>query len=93
MKDAEALYKSLEASGIPKRYTHNMGGYQFEYNDWVATQCGCPPSEEWRKQMYAYASGNKTTRPETYRDEWEDEHLILEAHEDFKKCSVQRSHL
>nr|XP_043607025.1 flavin-containing monooxygenase FMO GS-OX-like 4 isoform X2 [Erigeron canadensis] len=28
MKDVEAFYSSLQASGVPKRYTHNMADYQ-----------------------------------------------------------------
>ena len=28
MEDVEAFYSSLEASGVPKRYTHNMGSSQ-----------------------------------------------------------------
>ncbi|XP_004298656.1 PREDICTED: flavin-containing monooxygenase FMO GS-OX-like 3-like [Fragaria vesca subsp. vesca] len=87
MEDVRAFYSLLESSGIPKRYTHNMGDYQFEYDDWLAAQCGCPVSEEWRKPMYLAASKNRRARPETYRDEWEDDHLVLQAHEDFKKCT------
>ncbi|CDP14465.1 unnamed protein product [Coffea canephora] len=49
MADIQAFYSSMEASGTPKRYTHNMAGYQFEYDDWLAAQCGCLPTEEWRK--------------------------------------------
>ncbi|KAK9927507.1 hypothetical protein M0R45_024688 [Rubus argutus] len=88
MEDVRAFYTSLEASGIPKRYTHNMGDYQFEYDDWLAAQCGCPVSEEWRKQMYLAVSKNRRARRETYRDEWEDDHLVLQAHEDFKKYTL-----
>ncbi|XWS49079.1 hypothetical protein CRYUN_Cryun13aG0132800 [Craigia yunnanensis] len=85
MEDIKAFYSSLEASGIPKRYTHCIGESQFEYNNWLATQCGCQCTEKWRKQMYSATSENKRLRPETYRDEWEDHHLVLEAHEDFIK--------
>ncbi|KAI3706950.1 hypothetical protein L6452_25056 [Arctium lappa] len=84
-KDIEAFYSSLQKCGVPKRYTHNMTGYQFEYNDWIATKCGCPQTEEWRKKMYSATSLNREARPETYRDEWEDEDLVLEAYQDFKK--------
>lgn len=28
MEDVRAFYSLLESSGIPKRYTHNMGDYQ-----------------------------------------------------------------
>lgn len=61
---------------------------QFEYNDWLAALCGCPVSEEWRKKMYLEVSKNKHAQPETYRDEWEDDHLVLQAHEDFKKYTL-----
>ncbi|GAB4834222.1 hypothetical protein Ancab_032487 [Ancistrocladus abbreviatus] len=85
MEDIEALYSTMEAAGIPKRYTHNLGDYQFEYNDWLAAECGCLPTEEWRKQMYSAAWRNRRAQPETYRDEWDDEELIPRAEEDFVK--------
>lgn len=28
MKDVENFYASMEAAGIPKRYTHNLASYQ-----------------------------------------------------------------
>ncbi|XP_043715357.1 flavin-containing monooxygenase FMO GS-OX-like 5 isoform X2 [Telopea speciosissima] len=83
MEDVKNFYSKLEAAGVPKRYTHNMGDYQFEYDDWLATECGCPVSEEWRKQMYDATGRNRHAQPETYRDVWEDQHLILQANEDF----------
>ncbi|KAK3041074.1 hypothetical protein RJ639_026871 [Escallonia herrerae] len=90
MKDVNAFYSSLEASGVPKRYTHNMSDYQFAYNDWLANELGCSPSEEWRKQMFSATSKNRAARPETYHDEWEDTHLVSEAHEDFIKYTCKR---
>ncbi|KAL3334873.1 hypothetical protein AABB24_031210 [Solanum stoloniferum] len=83
--DIEAFYSSMAASCIPKRYTHNMDDSQFDYDDWLAARCGSPPSEEWRKQMYFISRKNKKTLPETYRDEWDDDDLIIQAHEDFVK--------
>ncbi|CDP09922.1 unnamed protein product [Coffea canephora] len=85
MADIQAFYSSMEASGTPKRYTHNMAGYQFEYDDWLAAQCGCLPTEEWRKQMYVETSMRKRPQPETYRDQWEDEHLVRQAQADFSQ--------
>ncbi|CAB4279606.1 unnamed protein product [Prunus armeniaca] len=67
MEDIKAFYSLLEASGIPKRYTHNLGDCQI---------------------MYLEVSKNKHARPETYRDEWEDDRLVLQAHEDFKKYTL-----
>ncbi|KAL8216739.1 hypothetical protein R6Q57_023576 [Mikania cordata] len=85
MKDVEAFYDSMHASGVPKRYTHNMNGYQFEYNDWIAMQCGTPKTEEWRRKMYHATLLNRVARPENYREEWEDEDLVLQAYQDFSK--------
>ncbi|KAF9616712.1 hypothetical protein IFM89_031988 [Coptis chinensis] len=66
MSDVEAFYLTLEAAGVPKRYTHNLGNCQFEYNDWLAAECRSSPSQEWRKQMYAANRMNRAIRPETY---------------------------
>ncbi|XP_016651229.1 PREDICTED: flavin-containing monooxygenase FMO GS-OX-like 5 [Prunus mume] len=88
MEDVKAFYSLLEASGTPKRYTHNIADYQFGYDDWLAAECGCPAFEEWRKQMYFVAIENLFARPETYKDEWEDHHLVLQAHEDFRKYTL-----
>lgn len=88
MEDAKALYSRMERDGIPKHYTHNLTGYQFEYNDWIADQCGCPPTEEWRKEMYHAASRYRGANPERYRDEWDDHHLIPRAYEDFAQYEV-----
>ncbi|XP_034704853.1 flavin-containing monooxygenase FMO GS-OX-like 3 [Vitis riparia] len=85
MKDVEAFYLSLEASGTPKRYTHKIGDYEFVYIDWVAAACGLPRLEEWRKKMYHAVFVNKKVRSEAYRDEWDDEDLVLEAQKDFLK--------
>ncbi|KAH7835124.1 hypothetical protein Vadar_023060 [Vaccinium darrowii] len=111
--DVEAFYRTLDASGIPKHYTHNIGdalctagepentAYSkfyalnsvcsiFEYMDWLASECACPPLEEWRKQMYAATRRNRMLRSETYRDEWDDQHLVALAHEDFAESSLNK---
>ncbi|KAJ7010897.1 flavin-containing monooxygenase-related family protein [Populus alba x Populus x berolinensis] len=85
MEDVKAFYETLEASNIPKHYTHNLAGCQFEYDNWLASPCSCPGIEEWRRQMYDAASKSKRLRPEIYRDEWDDDDLVLEAYADFTK--------
>lgn len=85
-EDVKMFYSTLEVAGTPKRYTHQMPGLrQFDYDDWLAIQCGCSVSEDWRIKMYDSASKRKRTHPETYRDQWDDEDLILQAHHDFTK--------
>ncbi|CAL5187620.1 unnamed protein product [Lathyrus oleraceus] len=85
VKDIEDFYMSLEASGTPKSHTHNMSKNlaQWDYNNWIADQCGVPAMEEWRKQMYIATSKNRLTRPETYRDEWDDDDLVQQAEHEF----------
>ena len=58
---------------------------QFDYTDELAAECGYPAVEEWRKQMYAMSWENKVARPESYRDEWDDHSLVLQAHESFQR--------
>lgn len=58
---------------------------QFDYADWLAAESGCQPLEEWRKEMAKERDRNATARPESYRDEWEDGDLIVQAHEDFSQ--------
>ncbi|GMY30066.1 flavin-containing monooxygenase FMO GS-OX-like 4 isoform X1 [Fagus crenata] len=87
MEDVEAFYSSLEASGTPKRYTHCMGANLVVYTNWLQGQCGCPANEEWRIQMCLATFKSRLARPESYRDEWEDQQLILQAHEDFIKLT------
>ncbi|CAA7053415.1 unnamed protein product [Microthlaspi erraticum] len=83
MEDIKSFYATLEAQGVSKRYTHQMGITQFEYNDWLASQCGCSGTEEWRKEMYLATGVRKRAHPETYRDEWEDHHLVSQVYQDF----------
>ncbi|KAL9663683.1 hypothetical protein QQ045_019074 [Rhodiola kirilowii] len=84
-QDIQAFYAKLEADGVPKRYTHNCADCQFEYGDWLALQCGCHGSEEWRKEMYTQSSKTRHAKPDTYRDEWSNNQLFLQALEDFRK--------
>jgi cation diffusion facilitator CzcD-associated flavoprotein CzcO len=83
MMEIKTLYSTLDAQGIAKRYTHQMGISQFEYNSWLASQCGCSETEEWRKEMYFATGVKKRAHPETYRDEWDDHHLVSQAYQDF----------
>ncbi|KAJ4843019.1 hypothetical protein Tsubulata_005402 [Turnera subulata] len=84
MEDVNTHYSTLEASGIPKHYTHKLLSAN-DYNSWLAAQCQCPCFEEWRKQMFIEVSKNWHIRPRTYHDEWEDDDLVLQAHQDFSR--------
>ncbi|XXG75912.1 hypothetical protein AAC387_Pa08g0377 [Persea americana] len=93
MMDVEAFYSKLDAAGIPKRYTHKLSVYQLDYIDELAAECGYPAVEEWRKQMFVMSLENKVARPESYRDEWDDRSLVLQAHESFQrycKASIRK---
>ncbi|CAH8313078.1 unnamed protein product [Eruca vesicaria subsp. sativa] len=74
---------TLEAQGIPKRYSHYLGISQFEYFDWLASQYGSSGTEKWRKEMCLTGFMRAMEHPETYRDEWEDHHLVSQAYQDF----------
>ncbi|KAL2901754.1 Flavin-containing monooxygenase FMO GS-OX-like 5 [Bienertia sinuspersici] len=85
MEDIKSFYSTLDAAGVPKRYTHNIGDHQFEYDDWLALETGSPLIEDWRRGMYRATSLCRRAQPETYRDEWDDEDWILTAYQDFKQ--------
>ncbi|KAL6645368.1 hypothetical protein ACP70R_016976 [Stipagrostis hirtigluma subsp. patula] len=85
MESVTDLYSELEAIGWPTRYTHCLKHNQFEYDDWLAEQCGHAKIEEWRKEMYDAFTKKRLDCPETYRDEWDDHHLLEQAYQDFKK--------
>lgn len=120
MEDTKAFYDKLEASGIPKRYTHLMPDdsqvhifrsttlhyktcyhkkkkrlrlnkflvellLQFEYDNWLADQCEYPRIEKWREQMFYIGFKRIYAQSSTYRDNWDDDHLIVEAYDDFVK--------
>ncbi|VAI11288.1 unnamed protein product [Triticum turgidum subsp. durum] len=88
MRDVDAFYSDMEARGCPKRRTHDLGqGYPFEYEDWVAERCGLGRMEGWRKDMFVATCKNLADRPDSYRDEWDDDHLLPQAHQDFAKHS------
>ncbi|XP_062027084.1 flavin-containing monooxygenase FMO GS-OX-like 5 [Rosa rugosa] len=93
MEDVKAFYSSLEASGKPKRQTHDIADYQGDYADWLAAQCGSPVFEEWRKQIMFAVAKNYLVRPKTYHDEWDDDHLVLQAYKDFWKFTTDGSSL
>ncbi|KAM4085714.1 hypothetical protein ACJW30_10G047800 [Castanea mollissima] len=90
MEDVEAFYSSLETFGTPKRYTHCLGDNLVEYNNWLASQCGCPAFEDWRMQMFLVTIKSKLAHLESYRDEWEAQHLVLQAYEDFIKHTSEQ---
>ncbi|KAJ8767610.1 hypothetical protein K2173_018168 [Erythroxylum novogranatense] len=90
MEDVNTFYSMLEASGVPKCYTHSADAKP-DYCNWLAAQCRCPGFEEWRVKIYQEALKNASIRPCSYRDEWEDEHLILQAREDFSKYTSFKS--
>ncbi|KAL6004947.1 Flavin-containing monooxygenase FMO GS-OX5, partial [Asimina triloba] len=64
----------------------------FDYNDWLATECGYLAVEEWRKQMYKESRKRKSAGPENYRDEWDDHNLIAQAQADFEQYLLKDVH-
>lgn len=58
---------------------------QFEYEDWLAEQCGLDKMEEWRRVIYVAARARVSVRLESYRDEWDDDQLLAQAHNDLSK--------
>ncbi|EOA40352.1 hypothetical protein CARUB_v10009080mg [Capsella rubella] len=83
MEDVTADYAVRDSHGFPKRYTHRLGAGHVQYLNWIAEQVGAPPGEEWRYQEIEGGYVRLATQSDTFRDKWDDDHLILEAYEDF----------
>ncbi|KAI3785673.1 hypothetical protein L1987_44797 [Smallanthus sonchifolius] len=79
MKSIQEFYKSREAAGIPKHYTHDIA--DFEYCDKYGDYVGFPHLEEWRKDLCLSALINSDVNLETYRDSYDDEELLQVAHQ------------
>ncbi|TKY55054.1 Flavin-containing monooxygenase FMO GS-OX 8 [Spatholobus suberectus] len=77
VKSIEQFYHSKEVAGIPKRYTHDIEG--FEYCDKYGENVGFPKLEEWRKELTISAVVNCFVNLETYRDSWDDDEKVQEA--------------
>ncbi|KAJ0248087.1 Flavin-containing monooxygenase FMO GS-OX5 [Hirschfeldia incana] len=83
MEDVTAFYAERDANGLPKRYTHKLGECQVDYLNWIAEQIGAPPVEQWRAEEVHGGYLRLATQSDTFRDKWDDDHLIVEAYEDF----------
>ncbi|XP_010443947.1 PREDICTED: flavin-containing monooxygenase FMO GS-OX-like 8 [Camelina sativa] len=80
MQSVSEFYRSKEAAGIPKRYTHDLA--DFNYNDTYADYIGFPHLEEWRKTLCLNAILNSIENLETFRDSWDDDDLLQETLQD-----------
>ncbi|KAK7330318.1 hypothetical protein VNO77_24508 [Canavalia gladiata] len=77
MKSIEEFYHSKELDGIPKRYIHEIGG--FDYCDKYGENVGFPKLEEWRKELCISTLLNSFVNLDTYRDFWNDDDKLQEA--------------
>ncbi|CAA7029072.1 unnamed protein product [Microthlaspi erraticum] len=83
MEDVNDFCAMLDANGIPKRYTHRLGTFQVDYLNWLAEQTCAPHVEQWRIQQVEGAYRRFATESDTFRDKWDDVHLVAECYEDF----------
>ncbi|XP_010493787.1 PREDICTED: flavin-containing monooxygenase FMO GS-OX5-like [Camelina sativa] len=91
MEDVTADYAMRDTHGLPKRYTHRLGAGNVQYLNWIAEQVGAPPGEQWRFQELDGGYVRLATRPDTFRDKWDDDHLIVEAYEGFLRQKLIKS--
>ncbi|EFJ25339.1 hypothetical protein SELMODRAFT_413950 [Selaginella moellendorffii] len=64
------FYRTLEAQGVPKRYTNHLYLETFDYAEWIAKQCGgtCHGFEPWRKELCLSTLDNKKLNPDLELD-------------------------
>ncbi|CAA6653537.1 unnamed protein product [Spirodela intermedia] len=78
MRSAEEFYQSLRDAGVPDRWTHDIG--DFEYCDRYGDYCEFPRLEEWRKELVLNTLMNADADLEGYREAIPDEELLQEAY-------------
>ncbi|KAM3734898.1 hypothetical protein ACB098_10G048500 [Castanea mollissima] len=84
------LYNHIFPPALAPRLSFVGLLWKVEYNNWLASQCGCPAFEDWRMQMFLVTIKSKLAHLESYRDEWEAQHLVLQAYEDFIKHTSEQ---
>ena len=81
-------YDYFKQAGLAGRHMHKLGQYQWEYNDWLAEQCGpdVAPTPPWRLRLYnAGHDLRQKYSPDAYRDHWDNEQSLLDAHDAFRQ--------
>jgi hypothetical protein len=69
-------YKSAEESGLLDRHIHKQRGAQWDYNDWLAEQCGddVDSTTSWRRELWKIVEDLKRTYDNSaYRDKLDDQ--------------------
>jgi hypothetical protein len=70
-----AHYTDAEQSGVADRHMHLQSETQWEYNDWLAEQCGpdVDKMQGWRKDLWNITRRIKVEQDsDAYRDGWDD---------------------
>lgn len=68
------LYRQMEEARIPKRHTHNLYPNEDKYLNWLVTELGLPPLEEWRHRMYRTVIERICVHEDGFRDTWDDDY-------------------
>jgi len=83
----EERARGLQGEGRAKRHWHMQGAGQWEYNARLLRLCGEGEAgmPSWREHMYQETGRNKRSRPDEYRDQWDDGPLVAEALAEFEE--------
>jgi hypothetical protein len=77
---------------VPERHIHQQGQYQWPYNDWLAELCGpdVPRTPQWRLALWEDARKlRQDYSPDEYRDKWDNEQSIRDAHAAFAQLELE----
>jgi hypothetical protein len=85
----KAHYNDIEHQGVKDRHVHRLGEAQWEYNDWLAEQCGpdVEQTPDWRIALWRHTRAMKANyAPDTYRNMWDNESITELAQAELKKA-------
>ncbi|MED6109251.1 hypothetical protein PIB30_031690 [Stylosanthes scabra] len=89
MASVEEYYQQMEKNGYPKHTTHHLHFKESEYCNWLASEVGLPPVEDWKERMYVESLKSIFSMKDDYKDQWEDAYwdaIIKDA--SLSKCTI-----
>ncbi|KAI4992969.1 hypothetical protein ZWY2020_007282 [Hordeum vulgare] len=86
----EEFYRAREAAGVPRKYTHEIGGRDRMYmDDFGEKCCDFPRLEGWKQELLTSSVRDMIEDLETFRDEHQDSDSIREA---MQECQLSCLH-
>uniref|UniRef100_A0ACD5WGN0 Uncharacterized protein n=1 Tax=Avena sativa TaxID=4498 RepID=A0ACD5WGN0_AVESA len=73
LRSVEEHYRAMEAAGVPRKHTHNIGGVDIlKMYELGEKYCDSSPIEDWKKELVMSKIASMNDDAETFRDSGDD---------------------